>query len=128
MACSICYNEIQSSNQVYNNNEKLDICKECLLSMKEQKLKFVHTFIIEDCLKSIRRMLEKGIPIVILDNYTDLYDIDKNELNNLYSGYMKEQILECNKKLKDIANKDEIDIKEKALEIFKKFNQIILST
>lgn len=125
MDCSICYNEIQIINQVCNNNEKLDICKECLLSMKEQKLKFVHTFVIEDCLKSIRRMLEKGIPLVILDNYTDLYDIDKNELNNLYSGYQKEQILKCNKELKEIADKDETEIKQKALEIFRKFDQII---
>jgi hypothetical protein len=124
MDCSICYNEIQISNQIYNNDEKLDICRDCLFSMKNQKLKFVNNFIIEDCLKSIKRMLEKGIPFVILDNYDNLYDFDKNEVNNIYSNDKKDKIVECNKELKEILNYNQDHIKEKAIEIFEKFSLI----
>jgi hypothetical protein len=125
--CCICYNEIFESNLVFHKSEIINTCKDCINLFKNEKKNFINKFMIEDCLKSIKRMVNNGIPIYVLENYEELYDNDNREINNIYTYIEKERIIECNKKIKNESYENNESFKDKVIDIFIEYGLISLS-
>lgn len=132
--CRYCL-EIIENNKVYDiNSNVLIFCKNCFDIIKEDKKKFIYKLLQENCLASIKRMLIEGIPYLVFNEYSELYDEKKNEINNIYDILKREKIIHCNfliKKLFEtlapseiIDNNNIISIRTNSIQLFEEFQLI----
>lgn len=77
MYCPYCYEDLDKVNKVFLSESKdchYPICLNCLIYQKANKVsQFVQTLRKEDCLATIRRMLNSGVPLR-LDENIDIFD------------------------------------------------------
>lgn len=121
MECLCCMEDLDDSIKVLKQDSNVYMyCYKCILIIKETKiLNFINDFKKEDCLASIKRMLESGMPTRV-----DKEDIFYNTENISFITDKKdtEKINKINIKLKEILLKyDEYHIKEEGVKIISTF-------
>ncbi len=121
MECLCCMEDLDDTIKVIKEDSDVYMyCYKCILIIKETKiLNFINDFKKEDCLASIKRMLESGIPTRV-----DIEDIFYNNENISFIRDKKdsEKITEINIKLKEILLKyDEYEMKEEGVKIISTF-------
>jgi hypothetical protein len=124
MDCVCCLMDITNENRILKHDNTLfDYCYDCFTNIAVIQKNYSKKIFEEDCLKTIRNLLIKGIPLyVFVEEQQGLYVNGKN-INNLYST--KEEIYnicEMNKELKILSENSGDMIKEMVLKVFEKYN------
>lgn len=115
-SCEYCYEDLNENNGVFLSQSShvfYNICKDCLMYQKNNRVNgFVTLLRKEDCLATIKRMLNSGIPLCIDEGVDTFYLSDNTSISNSYfQGEMMDKIKEINKKLKgllDTLNEEKI--------------------
>jgi hypothetical protein len=123
-SCEYCYEDFNQLNKVFTSELKdylYNICSECLKYQKINKINhFVSTLRKEDCLATIKRMLNSGIPLYLDENINIFYLSDNTSISSSY--FEKErinEIIDINKKLKNLLQEFNDEI------ILEKINHIL---
>jgi hypothetical protein len=114
MNCQYCFEDIVSENSIYtpsnnnfDDNNLFPICYDCVIYQKNNKVnQFISQLRKEDCLATIKRMLNSGIPLNFDDNIEYfLYPFkDEKILSSYFSIDQIEKVKEINKKLLDLLS------------------------
>jgi len=103
MECVCCYEEIKKNQYLFTEKKEVySYCLDCFSTLKKEKRNYVHKILAEDCLKSLKNMLNKGIPLLVIDNENKIFHEDR-DINSVYADEYISIIQEINEELKKIS-------------------------